>query len=192
MLFIQALLTLLVKVYKTISIKYNLEQNITIFSSIAHGFFNILTSEMINDLKDAPSKKTALGPNKISSNFSLSTKTENPLDQTSINSDYPSDNLQLSPNRNNHSQNLNGITSPPPFFTKRPTRKLHKMSKLKFLPNCKSYNTITIENSKQVTQSMTHPSLPHYTNVISKSDNTETETPVNIYSKTKYSFPPSF
>ena len=30
-LFIQALLTLLIKVYKTISIKYNLEQNITIF-----------------------------------------------------------------------------------------------------------------------------------------------------------------
>ena len=46
-LFIQALQTLLIKVYKTISITYNLEQNLTIFSSIAHGFFNILTSEMI-------------------------------------------------------------------------------------------------------------------------------------------------
>ena len=56
-LFIQAFLTLLIKVYKTISINYNLEQNITIFSSIAHVFFNILTSELINDLKDAPSKK---------------------------------------------------------------------------------------------------------------------------------------
>ena len=84
-LFIQALLPLLIKVYKTISIKYNLEQNITIFSSIAHGFFKILTSEMINDLKDAPSKKRALGPNKTSSNFSLSTISENPIDQTSIN-----------------------------------------------------------------------------------------------------------
>ena len=52
-LFIQALLPLLIKIYKTISIKHNLEQNITIFSSIAHGFFNILTSEMINYLKDA-------------------------------------------------------------------------------------------------------------------------------------------
>ena len=56
--FIQALLTLLIKVYKTISIKYSLEQNMTIFSSFAHGFFNILTSEMINDLKDAPFKKS--------------------------------------------------------------------------------------------------------------------------------------
>ena len=56
--FIQALLTLLIKTYKTISIKYNLQQNITIFSYIAHDFRNILTSEMINDLKDAPSKKS--------------------------------------------------------------------------------------------------------------------------------------
>ena len=66
------------------------------------------------------------------------------------------------------------------------------MSKLKFLPKRKSYNTSTIDNSKQVTQSMTHPSLPLYTNVTSKSDNTETETPVKIYSKTNYSFPSSF
>ena len=57
-LFIQALLTLLIKVYKTIFIKYNHQElKITIFSSITHGFFNILTSEMINDLKDAASKK---------------------------------------------------------------------------------------------------------------------------------------
>ena len=65
------------------------------------------------------------------------------------------------------------------------------MSRLKFLPNCKSYNTITIDNSKQVTQSMTHPPVPHYTNVTSKPDNTETETLLKIYSKTYYSFPPS-
>ena len=71
---------------------------------------------MINDLKDAPSKKRVLGPNKTSSKFSLPTITENPLDQTSINSDYPSDNLQLSPNRNNDAQNSNGIISPPPFY----------------------------------------------------------------------------
>ena len=37
--FIQAFLTLLIKVYKKTSIKYNLEQDITIFSSIAHVFF---------------------------------------------------------------------------------------------------------------------------------------------------------
>ena len=90
---------------------------------------------MINDLKDAPSKNRTLGPNKISSKFFLSPNTENSLDQTSINSDYPPDDLQFSPNRNNDPQNLNGITSPPPFYTKRPTRKLPKMLKPKFLPN---------------------------------------------------------
>ena len=139
-----------------------------------------------------------MGQNKTS----LSTITEYTLDQTSINSDYPSDNLALSPNRNNDTQNSNGIISTPPFYTKRPTRKLPKMSKLKFLRKRNSYNTITIDNSKPVTQSISHPSLPHYTNVTSKSDtyqlnstsldNTETETPVKIYSKTNSSFPQSF
>ena len=38
-LFVQATLTLIVKLYKTISIKYNLKYNITLFSSIAHSFF---------------------------------------------------------------------------------------------------------------------------------------------------------
>ena len=76
------------------------------------------------------------------------------------------------------------------------------MSKLEFPPKRKSYNTITIDNSKLVTQPMSQPSLPHYTNVTSKSDtyqlnctpldNAETETPVKIYSETTYSFPPSF
>ena len=35
---IQTMLTLIVKLYKTISIKYNLKENITLLSSIAHGF----------------------------------------------------------------------------------------------------------------------------------------------------------
>ena len=55
-LFIQALLTLII-IYKTSSIKYILQHDITIFSSIAHGFLNFLTAEMVNDLKVAPSKK---------------------------------------------------------------------------------------------------------------------------------------
>ena len=36
--FIQTLLTLIVKLYKTISMKYNLKQNITNIGSIVHGF----------------------------------------------------------------------------------------------------------------------------------------------------------
>ena len=44
-LFVQATLTLIVKFYKTISIKYNLKINITLFSSIAHGFLMFLQHE---------------------------------------------------------------------------------------------------------------------------------------------------
>ena len=56
-LLIQAHLTLLVKLHKTISIKYNFKQNITLFSSIAHGFFNFLTAETVNDLNCTHRKK---------------------------------------------------------------------------------------------------------------------------------------
>ena len=59
-LFIQAKITVIIKLYKTISIKYNLKQNITTFGSIAHGFFNILTAEMVNDLNDTHHQKPKL------------------------------------------------------------------------------------------------------------------------------------
>ena len=56
-LFVQATLTLIVKLYKTLSIKYNLKNNITLFSSIPHGFFNVLTARMVNDLNETQNKK---------------------------------------------------------------------------------------------------------------------------------------
>ena len=46
--FVQVTITLIVKFFKTISIKYNLKNNITLFRSIAHGFFNILTTQNTN------------------------------------------------------------------------------------------------------------------------------------------------
>ena len=117
---------------------------------------------MTKDPKDVHPKKRALVLNQTSSKSSFSTTTENPLDQSSINSDYPSDNLQLCPSRNDNTQNSNEIIGPPPFYTKRPTRKLPKMSKLKFLSKRKFYNTITIDNTKPVTPSMSHPSPPSF------------------------------
>ena len=39
------------------------------------------------------------------------------------------------PNRNNGTQNSNGIVSPPPFYTKRSTRKLPKMSNINSFQN---------------------------------------------------------
>ena len=94
-LFVQATITLIVKLYKTISIKYNLKNKITFYSSIAHGFFNIPTAQMVNDLND--------NQNKNPKNTLLKSKS---LDLFSDNSTTLI----------NHST---GITSPPSFFTKR-------------------------------------------------------------------------
>ena len=55
--FVQATITLIIKLYKTISIKYNLKNNFTLFSSIAHGFSNVLTAQMVNDLNETQKKK---------------------------------------------------------------------------------------------------------------------------------------
>ena len=53
---VQATITLIIKLYKTISIKYNLKNNNTLFSSIAHGFVNVLTAQMVNDLNDTQNR----------------------------------------------------------------------------------------------------------------------------------------
>ena len=64
-LFIREVLTFLLKFYRTISIKYNLQSNISILSSIAHGFFNIVTSEMITDLNNTGKRKRIYTKRKI-------------------------------------------------------------------------------------------------------------------------------
>ena len=60
---IQTTLTLIIKLFKTISNKYNLKQNITLFSSIAYGCFNNLTAELVNDLNDTHQKTQTSTPN---------------------------------------------------------------------------------------------------------------------------------
>ena len=55
----------LLKFYRTISIKYNLQSNISILSSIAHGFFNIVTSEMITDINNTGKRKRIYTKQKI-------------------------------------------------------------------------------------------------------------------------------
>ena len=47
--FIRENLTFLLKFYRTITIKYNLQSNISILSSIAHGFFNIVLYSTQNE-----------------------------------------------------------------------------------------------------------------------------------------------
>ena len=174
------MLTLIVKLFKTISIKYNPKQTITVLSSIAHGFLNILTADMVNDLKNVRSKTSSKGSNQ------LSPVTENPLDESSFN---PNDTTRIS-------SNPTGITSPPPFYTKRSNR-VSKMTRFKFLPKRKQHSNHTPPNTQS--QSNTQSSLPHYSSVTTNPNDYrlnislvdgEMNTPVRIYSKTNYSFPP--
>ena len=64
-LFIREVLTFLLKFYRTISIKYILQSNISILSSIAHGFFNVVTSEMVTDLNYTGKRKRIYTKHKI-------------------------------------------------------------------------------------------------------------------------------
>ena len=64
-LFLREVLTFLLKFYGTISIKYNLQSNISILSSIALGFFNIVTSKMITDLNNTGKRKRIFTKHKI-------------------------------------------------------------------------------------------------------------------------------
>ena len=101
------MLTLIVKIYKTISIKYNLKQNITILNSIAHGFFNIFTADMIHDLKSVHSNTFS------KSSHQMSNITDNPLDESFYNQPpgtnqsrdrtrHPSQNQSPSPSTTNN------------------------------------------------------------------------------------------
>ena len=63
---------------------YHLEQNNIFPSSIAHGFCNFITADMINDLEDSHTRRP-LPP--IKSSHQLSTIFENSLDDSSDNSD---------------------------------------------------------------------------------------------------------
>ena len=191
LLFLQTLITLIVKLYKNVSIKYNPKQNITVLSFIAHGFLNILTADMVNDLKNTRSTRY------LKSSNHLSNTTENPSDESPLNLT----------NTTGISTNPTGITSPPPFFTKRPN-KISKMTRFKFLPKRKQYSNQKLHTD--LSKPNTPSSLPHYSSVATNPNdypliaspdyllNTssftcEMDTPVRIYSRKNYFFlPPSF
>ena len=64
-LFIREVSTFPLRFYRTISMKYNLQSNICILSSIANGFFNIVTSEMVTDLNNTGKRKRIYTKHKI-------------------------------------------------------------------------------------------------------------------------------
>ena len=179
-LFIQATITLIIKLYKKIIIKNNFKHNITLLSSIAHGFFNILTSEMVNDLNETQNKKPK--------NTLLKSKSFTKISDTS-------------PNLINHST---GIKSPPPFYTKR-TNKL-QMPIFKLFPKRHhfSHPKTTLQTSTLPFSSDQHPSLPNYSNKHSHPDEnlatphdtltnapvtSNTDTHIKFYTRLNYPFP---
>ena len=84
-LFVQATLTLIIKLYKTLSIKNNMKNNITLFSSIAH----VLTARMVNDLNETQNKKpkSTLSKSKSSDNF-IDTSTNLIIHSTDVTSPH--------------------------------------------------------------------------------------------------------
>ena len=176
-LFVQATPTLIVKLYKTISIKYNLKNNITLFGSIAHGFFNVLTARMVNDLNETQNKKpkSTLSNSKSLDNF-----------------------IDTSTNLNNHSTD---VTSPPPFYTKGP----NKLQFPKFTLFPKRHHNSHQKTAPLLFSSVQHPPLPNYIQknfhpndnlatqhdtLINNSVTPTTDTPIIIYSRVNYPFPP--
>ena len=129
-----------------VSIKYNPEHKIIRLSSIAKGFFNITTAEMVNDLKDSHARRP-LPPNK--SSHQLSIIIENPSNESPDNSDDPT-----------HTPSKpSGFLSPPFFHTKGPKRN-PKMTQYKLFPKRKSSfkqstkNDITTYNTSKSCQSV--------------------------------------
>ena len=173
--FVQATLTLIVKLYETISIKYNLKNNITIFSSIAHGFFNVLTARMVNDLNETQNKKpkSTLLKSKSLDNF-----------------------IDTSTHLINHSTD---VTSPPPFYTKRPNK--IQFPKFNLFP--KRHRSSHQKTAPLPFSPVQHPPLPNYTHknfhpndnlttqhdtLINNSVTPNTDTPIKIYSRRNYPF----
>ena len=137
-LFVHATITLIIKLYKIISIKNNLKNNITSFSSIAHSFFNVLTAQMVNDLNETQNKK----PEKTLFE-------SKPLD----NFIHTSTNLII------HST---GNTSPPPFYTKRPNK--IQLTKFNLFPkrHHNSHQKTALPSSPRPFTYVQHPPLPNF------------------------------
>ena len=167
--------------YKTISVKYNLENNNTLFSSIAHGFFNVLTAEMVNDLNDTQNKKP-----------------KSPL--------FKSNSLDHFTDTSTNLINLStGLTSPPAFYTKRPNQLQLPKLNLFAKRHHTSHHKNTLQHSPLPLSPVQHPPLPTYTNknlhpndnlttqhdiLINNLVTSNTDTPIKICSRVNYPFPP--
>ena len=122
-LFIRDILTFLLRFYRTISIKNNLQSNTSILSSIAHGFFKIVTSEMVTDLNNTGKRKRIYTKHKITvsenDHILLSEKeTQNQIKRYSDNDSpnlppkYTSTISTFQSPKKTHPNNINDIKTP--------------------------------------------------------------------------------
>ena len=122
-LFLREVLTFLLKFYRTVGIKYNLQSKISILSSIAYGFLNIVTSEMITDLNNTGKRKRIYTKHKITTsetdNILLSEKAPHNQMRRYSDSDspylppkYTSKNSTLQSPKKIHPHNINDIETP--------------------------------------------------------------------------------
>ena len=121
-LFIREVLTFLLKFYGTISTKYNLQSNISILSSIAHGCFHIVTSEMVTYLNNTWKRKRICTKHKITTS-----ETDNiPIwllgwcDSPYLTPKYTSKNSTLQSPKKTHPNNIDDIKSsqiPQDYYT---------------------------------------------------------------------------
>ena len=125
-LFIREVLTFLLRFYRTIGIKYNLQSNVSILSSIAHGFFKIVTSEMVTDLNNTGKRKRIYTKHKITTSENdhilLSEKeTQNQIRRYSDNDSpylppkYTSKKSTFQSPKKTHPNNINDIKIPRNF-----------------------------------------------------------------------------
>ena len=122
LLFIREALTFLLKFYRTISIKYELESNISILSSIVRRFLNIVTLEMVTDLNNTGNRKRIYTKHKIitseNDNILLPEKETNnkirrysDTDSPYLPPKYTSKNLTIQSPKKTHPNNSNNINS---------------------------------------------------------------------------------
>ena len=151
--------------------------NIILFSSIAHGFFNVLTARMVSDLHGTQNKKTK---------------------STLLKSKSLDDFIDTSLTLINHSTD---VTSPPPFYTKRPNK--IQFPKFNLFP--KRHRNSHHKTAPLPFSPVQHPPLPNYThknfhpndNLTTQHDTSinnpvtsTTDTPIKINSRINYPFPP--
>ena len=143
---------------------------------------------MVNDLNDTRHHKTKIAL-KGSKSSPMTHVIDNPLDDFSNSDD-----------QTNHITTPTDITSPPPFYAKRPN-KFNKMARFKLVPKRKQ-NLHSKTNHKTSTlhsPPVQNPTLPNNSTVNKPPNdfplantfaNNDNDSPVKVYSRTNYSFPP--